>query len=212
MTVIAGVSLFNGVMLLSDCRITLQRRGKPDVHSDIAQKLFPLTKDTAIGFSGDVATAALLLGVLRCQLPKREHKDIASLLQWLPRLFQSSVATLQAKKKRVAQVDFMLAGIVSDHANVVERAKVVELMNAIGFGKGSIQRSFVPDVVMQVVMTPSGQLVCPVPRGKAESLAAGPSDTLPLAGQSMARRVTCDHRLTSLYRACRPHPSFLHPT
>jgi hypothetical protein len=157
MTVIAGVSLFNGVLLLSDCRVTVQRRGKPDVHGDIAQKLFPLTKDTAIGFSGDVATAALLLGVLRRQLPKREHKDIASLLQWLPRLFQSGVATLQAKKKRVAQVDFMLAGIVSDRANVVERAKVVELMNAIAFGKGSIQRSFVPDVVMQVVMTPPTQ-------------------------------------------------------
>jgi hypothetical protein len=156
MTVIAGVSLFNGVLLLSDCRVTVQRRGKPDVHGDIAQKLFPLTKDTAIGFSGDVATAALLLGVLRRQLPKREHKDIAS-LQWLPRLFQSGVATLQAKKKRVAQVDFMLAGIVSDRANVVERAKVVELMNAIAFGKGSIQRSFVPDVVMQVVMTPPTQ-------------------------------------------------------
>jgi hypothetical protein len=71
-----------------------------------------------------------LLGVLRRQLPKREHKDIASLLQWLPRLFQSGVATLQAKKKRVAPVDFMLAGIVPDRANVVERAKVVELMKA----------------------------------------------------------------------------------
>jgi hypothetical protein len=69
--------------------------------SSARRRLFPLTKDTAIGFSGDVATAALLLGVLRRQLPKREHKDIASLLQWLPRLFQSGVATVQAKKKRV---------------------------------------------------------------------------------------------------------------
>ena len=32
-----------------------------------------------------------------------------------------------------------------------------------------------------------------VPGGKAESL-AGPSDTLPLAGQSTAGRVTCDSR------------------
>jgi len=31
------------------------------------------------------------------------------------RLFQSLVATLQAKKKRVAQIDFTLAGIVSAH-------------------------------------------------------------------------------------------------
>jgi hypothetical protein len=67
------------------------------------------------------------------------------------------VATLQAKKKRVAPVDFMLAGIVPDRANVVERAKVVELMKDIAFGNGSIQRSFVPDIVIQVMMTPPDQ-------------------------------------------------------
>lgn len=157
MTVIAGVSLFNGVMLVSDCRVTVQRCGKPDVHGDIAQKLFPLTQNAAIGFCGDVATAALLLGVMLHQLPKREHKDVASLLQWFPRLFQSEVATLQAKKKRVAPVDFMLAGIIPDRANLVERAKVVELMKDIAFGTGRIQRSFVPDIVMQVMMTAPDQ-------------------------------------------------------
>jgi hypothetical protein len=157
MTVIAGVSLFNGVMLLSDCRVTVQRHGKPDVHSDIAQKLFPLTQSAAIGFCGDVATAALLLGVLRRQLPKREHKDVANLLKWLPRLFRSSIATLKAKKKRVSQTDFMLAGIVPDRANMVERAKVVELMRDIASGKGGIQRSFIPDIVVQVMTTPPEQ-------------------------------------------------------
>jgi hypothetical protein len=65
MTVIAGVSLLNGVMMLSDCRVTVRRAGKADIHSDVAQKLFPLTQNAVIGFSGDVATAALLLGVLR---------------------------------------------------------------------------------------------------------------------------------------------------
>ena len=157
MTVIAGVSLFNGVMMLSDCRVTVKRRGKPDVHGDIAQKLFPLTQSAAIGFCGDVATAALLLGLLRRQLPKREHKDIVSLLQWLPRLFQSGVTTLQTKKRHVASVDFMLAGIVPDRANVVERAKIVELMKPIASGNGSIQRNFLPNLVMQVMMTPPDQ-------------------------------------------------------
>ena len=157
MTVIAGVALFNGVMLLSDCRVPFSGAASPTSTATSLRKLFPLTQNAAIGFCGDVATAALLLGVLRRQLPKREHKDIASLLQWLPRLFQSGVVTLQAKKKRVAPVDFMLAGIVPDRANVVERAKVVELMKDIAFGNGSIQRSFVPDIVMQVMMTPPNQ-------------------------------------------------------
>jgi hypothetical protein len=154
MTVIAGVSLFNGVMLLSDCRVTIQRRGKADVHCDIAQKLFPLTQNAVIGFSGDVTTAAALLGELRRQLPGRKHKDTASLVQWIPRLLQSGVATLRAKKKRVAYVDFMLAGIAPDRANVVERAKVVELMKEIAFGDPSIQRGWVPDILMQVMLKP----------------------------------------------------------
>jgi hypothetical protein len=79
-----------------------------------------LTQNAAIGFSGDVGTAALLLEVLLRQLPRREHKDVASLLQWLPRLFRSELAKLR-KKKRAAPVDFMLAGIVPDRTNVVER-------------------------------------------------------------------------------------------
>jgi 20S proteasome alpha/beta subunit len=154
MTVIAGVSLFDGVMMLSDCRVTVRRAGKADVQCDVAQKLFPLTQNAVIGYSGDVATAALLLSVLRRQLRKREHKDIASLVQWIPRLFQSGVATLRSKNKRVGQADFMLAGIAPDRANVVERAKVVELMRGIASGNSPIQRSFVPDIVMQVMMTP----------------------------------------------------------
>jgi hypothetical protein len=157
LTVIAGVSLFNGVMLISDCRVTIRRRGRPDVHGDIAQKLFAMTRRAAIGFSGDVATAALLLGLVRRQLPKRENKDVVSLLNWLPRLFQSAVATRRAKKKPVEPVDFMLAGIIPDRANVVERAKVVELMKSIADGSGDIQRSFVPDIVVQVMTTPPDQ-------------------------------------------------------
>jgi hypothetical protein len=62
-------------MLLSDRRVTVQRRGKPDVHGGIA-KLFPLTQSPAIGFCGDVATAALLayrdmaIGIASWQLRK----------------------------------------------------------------------------------------------------------------------------------------------
>ena len=39
MTVIAGASLFNGVMLVADSRITVSRKGRPDLHADICQKI-----------------------------------------------------------------------------------------------------------------------------------------------------------------------------
>jgi len=101
--------------------------------------------------------AALLLEALLRQLPRREHKDIASLLQWLPRLFQSEMATLTTKRKRTARVDFMLGGIVPDRTNVMERAKGVELMRGIASGSGSIKRNFVPDILMRVMMTSPDQ-------------------------------------------------------
>jgi hypothetical protein len=74
----------------------------------------------------------------------------------LPRLFQSELAKLR-KKKRAAPVDFMLAGIVPDRTNVVERAKGVELMRGIASGGGSIKRNFVPDILMRVMMTSPDQ-------------------------------------------------------
>src|SRR5262245_29112403 len=54
-TVIAGASPFNGVILLADTRTTIRRPGRLDLdlHCDTAQKLFPLTRSTVIGFSGD---------------------------------------------------------------------------------------------------------------------------------------------------------------
>jgi hypothetical protein len=42
MTVIAGVSLFDGVMLVADTRMTVRLVGHPDAHADICQKIFVL--------------------------------------------------------------------------------------------------------------------------------------------------------------------------
>jgi 20S proteasome alpha/beta subunit len=55
MTVVAGVSLFNGVMLIADSRVTVSLPGRPDFYCDMAQKIFPLTHTTVLGFSGDFA-------------------------------------------------------------------------------------------------------------------------------------------------------------
>jgi hypothetical protein len=52
-------------------------------------------------------------------------------------------------------VAFMVGSVISGRQNVVERHKVVELFKTIGFGRSSIQRKFVPDIVMRVMMTPS---------------------------------------------------------
>src|SRR5215207_7075933 len=53
-TVIAAVSLFDGVMLMADSRVTVTPKGRRAYYCDIAQKIFPLTANMALAFSGDV--------------------------------------------------------------------------------------------------------------------------------------------------------------
>jgi len=129
MTVVAAVSLFNGVMLLSDCRVTVENRGKPDLHSDTAQKIFPLTPTTVIGFSGNVDTASRLLLELFRQASFRRKRDPISLLNWFPRFFKSRYSV--EKRKRAGPVDFILGSVVPGRPNVVERQKVADLLNRI---------------------------------------------------------------------------------
>ncbi|WP_316197754.1 hypothetical protein [Bradyrhizobium sp. SZCCHNS2002] len=154
MTVIAGASLFNGVILLADTRVTIQRRGRPDIRCDIAQKLFFLTPTTAIGFSGDVRAASAIICEVFRQLPKRAHTDALSLRQWLPRLVAATYRA-HARKHGASALAFIVGSVVPGRNNLIERAKVAELFKTIGYGQSPIQRNFVPDVVMRILMQPA---------------------------------------------------------
>jgi len=83
-TVIAAVSLFDGVMLLADSRVTVKRAGHPAFHCDIAQKILPLTNSMALAFSGDVRAIAMFAPELICQMRRRRRLDTVSLLLWIP--------------------------------------------------------------------------------------------------------------------------------
>ena len=145
MTVIAGASLFNGVILLSDTRATIRASGKPDIHCDIAQKLFPLTPSTAIGFCGDVRTASFILSNAIRQLPSRPRKDAISLTLWLPRFLRTAYRAF-AKRHRAEPVSFLVGSIIPDRLNIVERQRVAEHFKTITFGNSRMQRSFLPEV------------------------------------------------------------------
>jgi Proteasome subunit len=162
MTVIAGVSLFNGVMLAADCRVSILRPGRRTVIRDEAQKVFALTPTTIIGFSGDVATASALMQELIHQIKRGRRSDPVSIHQWLPRFFKASYAALK-RKGRVGRVDFMVGSVIPGRTNVIERQKVVDLMQEIAFGNPGIQRSFIPDIVMQVMMTNPAQTLVAMP-------------------------------------------------
>ena len=154
MTVIAGVSLFNGVMLLSDCRVTVKSRGRPDVHCDVAQKIFPLTDTTVIGFAGDVSTASFILASALKQIKGRMRKDSISLLQWLPRFLRAAYNAFE-RKSHAGEVYFIVGSIMPDRPNIIERQKVAELMNTIALGSPSMQRNWIPEILVRVLQTPS---------------------------------------------------------
>lgn len=152
MSVVAGCSLFDGVLLAADCRVTIQRLGYPDVHLDCAQKIFPLTPNTVLGFVGSVEAASLLLREMWRQLRKRQRQDAISLAAWLPRFFRSAYRQSQAKLDS-KQIAFMVASAVRGRPNAVEREAVVKLVNHIGFGLGVMQRSWMPDILVRILQT-----------------------------------------------------------
>jgi hypothetical protein len=155
MTIIAGASLFNGVILLADTRVTIQRpSGRPDICCDIAQKVFFLTPTTAIGFSGDVRAASAIICEALRQLATRAHTDALSLRQWLPR-FVAATYRAHARKHGAPVLAFIVGSVIPGRNNVIERAKVAELLNTIGFGRSPIKRNFVPDIVMRILMQPA---------------------------------------------------------
>jgi hypothetical protein len=162
MTVIAGASLFKGVILLSDTRATLRAPGKRDIHRDDAQKLIQLTNSTVIGFCGDLRTASFLIASAIRQLQSRRRKDAVSLAMWLPRFLKATYRAFD-KRHRAARVSFLVGAVSTDRPNIVERQKVVELFRTLASGKSRFQRNFVPDIVMRIMMAPAEANLISIP-------------------------------------------------
>ncbi len=152
MSVVAGCSLFDGVLLAADCRATFKRKNGDDVYSDNVLKVFALFPHTAIGFVGAIDVASYLLKTLITQLRNRKHTDPISLSNWFSRLFQYEF------KKYTTQygdrtVHFMVASVLKGRPNVVERKAVVDLVKYIGFDKSPIKRNFMPSILIEILKT-----------------------------------------------------------
>lgn len=161
MTVIAGVSLFDGIMLLADCRVTWERKGKSPIYCDNAQKLFQISPYAAIGFCGDVNAANLILKEMFRQIRFLPRTDALSLSRWLPRFLRAWHGRL-IKKHDLAPIHFMVGSVIPGRQNLVERARAVNLVKAILEGQGAIQRNWVPDHLMAPLFSPPVQKMIPL--------------------------------------------------
>ncbi len=154
MSVVAGCSLFNGVLLAADCRATVQYRNQPAIHSDNVLKVFAIHPNTAMAFVGDIDIAAHLLQKLVVSLKYRSRKDPITLSRWLPRLFRHEYQKFVSQfGKRT--VIFMIASVIKGRPNVVERVAVEELVKYISFGHSPIQRNFMPSILIEIMKLPS---------------------------------------------------------
>lgn len=153
MSVVAGCSLFDGVLLAADCRATIRMHNKPDIHSDNVLKVFALLPHTALGFVGDIDVASYLLQNLLIGLDKQRRKDPISLSQWIPRLFRNHYNRFLSKNGNRTVV-FMIGSILRDRNNIVERKAVVELVKYICFGNSPIKRNWIPDFLMKILKVP----------------------------------------------------------
>lgn len=150
MTVIAGASLFNGVILVADTRVTVQRRLLPDRHCDVAQKLIELTPTTAVGFAGDVTTAATLIRAVQVELTKRKRTDGASIRRWLPGFLRHVYANTSGARP----VSMIVGSALPGRCNIIEKAKVAELVRKVARRQTQMQRHWMPGSVMGIMMQP----------------------------------------------------------
>ena len=162
MTVVAGVSLFDGVMLLSDARATIRVGGKSDLHCDIVQKLIPIAPTVAIGFSGDIRTVSFLISLAGRQLRNRRHQDAVSVMLWLPRLFRAGYRRF-AERRQADRVSFIVGSVLTGRNNIVERQKVVDIMRTIASGASIIHRTFLPDILVRILQTSSATTHVTIP-------------------------------------------------
>lgn len=154
MTVIAGCSLIDNVMLIADTRATVPRAGGKNLHVDNVLKLVPLTDTCVVGYSGDIRTARELLLRAIDRVPRllsRERPDGIVLQQWLPRFFRFTYSQM----RRPSDVTFLAAAVIHGYPNVVERQKVVDLLQRFRTGNVSQPRRWIPGVLVDFLTLPA---------------------------------------------------------
>lgn len=153
MSIVAGCSLFDGVMLLADCRATIIRNQSYH-YVDSVQKLFALTKSMAIGFAGNISVAgSLLLGILTAlrQFKSPRHLHPFILIPWISRFMR--YAFVQYATSPESQIHFIIAAVVRSRRNVVRRKKVVDIMDRIRLGQAVFQRNWIPEILVKILTT-----------------------------------------------------------
>ena len=81
MTMVLAYKFKEGTVMISDSRATwVDKRINTNVPEDKLQKILPLGNKMAIGYAGDVRTAALVINSLRGMLKKKSRLSIPNVM------------------------------------------------------------------------------------------------------------------------------------
>ena len=123
---VAGCLLLDGVLLAADTRITYPQDNGTDFFVDNALKIFPFAPGTAIGYTGYVEPASVLLEHLIAGRDRRRRTDPIRLRRWIPRLLRAVYRRLPSNLQK--QVSFMVASSFADRPKMVETATIFQML------------------------------------------------------------------------------------
>jgi hypothetical protein len=146
MSVVAGVSLFDGILLAADCRGSYG-----NIRRDCVQKLFALAPGTAFGFVGDFAVARQLLPAL-FEEARRNRNDPYSISRWLPGFLRHQYQTRGCR----GEIGFLVGSVLRGHPNIIERELAAALMNRIARGESAVRRNWLDGrYLIPILSTPA---------------------------------------------------------
>ena len=157
MSVVAGCSLLDGVILGADCRVTYEDTRGGLTYRDTVQKLVAVTPQNAIGFVGHITTASDLIGSMLKMCHRLERYNPITLLNWLPRHFKRRFKNLNGAEK----VIFMVGSVIRDRPNIVEKAAAVRMVHDAFTSRPRGSINGLSPVLFQIMTFPSPYVVLP---------------------------------------------------
>ncbi|MES3005477.1 MAG: hypothetical protein V4664_00870 [Patescibacteria group bacterium] len=112
MTVVLGKQFLQGVVMVADCRASLQKDGVMVPWRDNTQKIFRLGENLYVGLAGDIEFAGDVIPFLIRQIEKRPKLGLLHVFaKKAPALIKYAYELLVKEKGRQSPLGFIIAGV-----------------------------------------------------------------------------------------------------
>ena len=111
MTLVVGKQYLDGLILIAESRASIKKNGAFIPWRDNTQKIFPLSEDLYLGFSGDIECAGSIIGFLLQQIARRPLLGKLHIFyQKAPKLLRYAYKVF-SKEAGEREVGFIMAGL-----------------------------------------------------------------------------------------------------